>query len=62
MQRIKQQKYIVKKPLTAGSKKAELLTELASRYFGLVLSKESEAVRQQVLEAMGKTPIRCKKT
>jgi len=34
--------------------KAELLTELVTRYYGLVLSKESERVREQVLEAMEK--------
>ncbi len=38
--------------LQQEQKKAELLTELVTRYYGLVLSKESEAVRQQVLEAM----------
>lgn len=35
-------------------KQAELLSELVTRYYGLVLSKESEQVRQQVLEAMEK--------
>ncbi len=34
--------------------KAELLTELVTRYYGLVLSKESEKVREQVLDAMKK--------
>ncbi len=40
--------------LQKDQKEAELLTELVTRYFGLVLSKESEEVRQQVLEAMEK--------
>jgi len=40
--------------LQMDQKKAELLTELVTRYYGLVLSKESEAVRQQVLDAMEK--------
>lgn len=40
--------------LQREQKKAELLTELVTRYYGLVLSKESEEVRQQVLEAMEK--------
>ena len=40
--------------LQKEQKQAELLGELVTRYFGLVLSKESEQVRQQVLEAMEK--------
>ena len=35
-------------------KHAELLSELVTRYFGLVLSRESEKVRTQVLSAMEK--------
>ncbi|MGQ7868034.1 TolC family protein [Sunxiuqinia sp. sy24] len=40
--------------LQKDQKQAELLSELVTRYYGLVLSRESEKVRQQVLDAMEK--------
>ncbi len=40
--------------LQKDQKQAELLSELVTRYYGLVLSRESEKVRQQVLYAMEK--------
>ncbi|MGE4586011.1 MAG: TolC family protein [Mangrovibacterium sp.] len=40
--------------LKMEQKKAELLSELVTRYYGLVLSRESERVRRQVLEVMEK--------
>ena len=38
--------------LQKEQKQAELLSELATRYYGLVLSREAEKVRRQVLDAM----------
>nr|MBD3621169.1 TolC family protein [Sunxiuqinia sp.] len=38
--------------LQKEQKQAELLSELAARYYGLVLSREAEKVRRQVLDAM----------
>ncbi|TDO03943.1 TolC family protein [Sunxiuqinia elliptica] len=40
--------------LQKEQKQAELLSELVTRYYGLVLSREAEKVREQVLDAMEK--------
>jgi outer membrane protein TolC len=48
--RLSKDEAVLKKEQT----KAELLSELATRYFGLVLAKEAENVRKEVFDGMGK--------